>query len=507
MNALRGHSNIQGLTDLGLLSNLLPGYLTLPREAEQDYDAYIAKRTAKPLRPGQLSYWQNYRKFHVSLMKAWFGKSATKENNWCYDWLPKLDMPGAGYDVLRYFDMMYQGKVNGYFCQGFNPVAASFPQQGQGERRFRQAEVPGDDGPAGHRDLGVLAQRRRVQRRRHRQQIQTEVFRLPTTCFAEEDGSIVNSGRWLQWHWKGAEPPGEAQERHRDHVADLHAPAQDVPEGGRRVPRPDPQPDLALFQPAEPDRGRTGDGVQRQGAGGPGRPQGPDHGHAQGRRAAARLCPAARRRHHRQRLLDLRRLLDPAGQPDGPPRQQRPLRHGPDPGLGLGVAGEPAHPLQPRLGRRQRQAVGPEPQPGVVERQVLGRHRHPGLQGRRTPGRRHGPVHHEPRRRGAPVRRRQDGRRAVPGALRAVRDAAGHQPAAPEPAGDQQPGGAGVQERHGTVRHGGQVPLRGHHLPAHRALPLLDQARPRSTPSRSPSSSSRSARRWPRNWASMPATA
>ncbi len=33
--------------------------------------------------------------------------------------------------------------------------------------------------------------------------IQTEVFRLPSTCFAEEDGSIANSGRWLQWHWKG----------------------------------------------------------------------------------------------------------------------------------------------------------------------------------------------------------------------------------------------------------------------------------------------------------------
>ncbi len=128
MNALRGHSNIQGLTDLGLLSNPLPGYLTLPGEAEQDYDAYIAKRTPKPLRPGQLSYWQNYPKFHVSLMKAWFGKPATKENNWCYDWLPKLDMPGAGYDVLRYFDMMDQGKVNGYICQGFNPVA-SFPNK------------------------------------------------------------------------------------------------------------------------------------------------------------------------------------------------------------------------------------------------------------------------------------------------------------------------------------------------------------------------------------------
>src|SRR3546814_7344828 len=36
MNALRGHSNIQGLTDIGLMSDLLPGYLTLPRQEEQE---------------------------------------------------------------------------------------------------------------------------------------------------------------------------------------------------------------------------------------------------------------------------------------------------------------------------------------------------------------------------------------------------------------------------------------------------------------------------------------
>jgi len=37
MNALRGHSNIQGLTDLGLMSDLLPGYITLPNEKEASY--------------------------------------------------------------------------------------------------------------------------------------------------------------------------------------------------------------------------------------------------------------------------------------------------------------------------------------------------------------------------------------------------------------------------------------------------------------------------------------
>ncbi len=42
-------------------------------------------------------------------------------------------------------------------------------------------------------------------------QIATEVFRLPTTCFAEDDGSITNSSRWLQWHHKAAPPPGESR--------------------------------------------------------------------------------------------------------------------------------------------------------------------------------------------------------------------------------------------------------------------------------------------------------
>ena len=206
MNALRGHSNIQGLTDLGLLSNLLPGYMSLPLEREQNYEDYIKARALKPLRPNQMSYWQNYPKFYVSLMKAWWGNSATKENNWAFDYLPKLD---KGYDVLQAFEMMGQGKMNGYICQGFNPVA-SFPNKakinaGLAKLKFlvvidplatETSEFWKNFGP--YNDVDPT-------------KIQTEVFRLPSTCFAEEDGSLTNSGRWLQWHWKGAEPPGEAK--------------------------------------------------------------------------------------------------------------------------------------------------------------------------------------------------------------------------------------------------------------------------------------------------------
>jgi len=206
MNALRGHSNIQGLTDLGILSASLPGYLTMPGQAEQDYGKYIAARTQMPLRPGQMSYWQNYPKFHVSLMKSWWGPAATAENNWAYDYLPKLDKQ---YDMLQIFELMNQGKVNGYIAQGFNPLAAlsnkDRVRNGLSKLKFLVVMDPLATETADfwknhgeYNDVDTAS-------------IQTEVFRLPTTCFAEEEGSVVSSSRVLQWHWKAAEPPGEAK--------------------------------------------------------------------------------------------------------------------------------------------------------------------------------------------------------------------------------------------------------------------------------------------------------
>jgi formate dehydrogenase major subunit len=207
MNALRGHSNIQGLTDLGVMSHLLPGYLGCPTESEPDLKTYLEKRTPKPLRPGQMNYWQNYPKFFVSLMKAWWGPAATKENDFAFDFLPKNDKP---YDILTAFELMHQGKVNGYVCQGFNPLA-SIPDKAKLIEALSKLTYLVTIDP--------LATETSTFWRNHGEfndvdpkKIQTEVFRLPSTCFAEEDGSLVNSGRWLQWHWKGAEPPGEAKQ-------------------------------------------------------------------------------------------------------------------------------------------------------------------------------------------------------------------------------------------------------------------------------------------------------
>ncbi|MDR6285898.1 formate dehydrogenase major subunit [Methylopila jiangsuensis] len=206
MNALRGHSNIQGLTDLGLLSNMLPGYLNLPTEKEKDFGTYMSTRGFKPLRPGQTSFWQNYKKFFVSFQKSMWGDRATAENDWAYDWLPKLDVT---YDVLRTFELMNQGKVTGYFCQGFNPLM-TFPNRGKitaglAKLKWLVTMDPLDTETSrfweNHGEFNDVKTA----------DIQTEVFQLPTSCFAEDEGSIVNSGRWLQWHNAAVSPPAEAR--------------------------------------------------------------------------------------------------------------------------------------------------------------------------------------------------------------------------------------------------------------------------------------------------------
>jgi len=207
MNALRGHSNIQGLTDLGLLSTSLTGYMSLAKDAEQDLDTYYKTRALKALRPNQMSFWQNYPKFFVSQQKAWWGKAATKENDWAFHYLPKWD---KGYDMLQTFDLMHQGKVNGYICQGFNPVASLANKtkvvESLSKLKFLVIIDPLETETANfwknHGEFHDVKS----------EDIQTVVFRFPSTCFAEEDGSLTNSGRWLQWHWRGAEPPGEARQ-------------------------------------------------------------------------------------------------------------------------------------------------------------------------------------------------------------------------------------------------------------------------------------------------------
>jgi formate dehydrogenase major subunit len=206
VNALRGHSNIQGLTDLGVLSHLLPGYLGIPVESEHDLKTYVEKRTPKPLRPGQMNYWQNYPRFIVSLLKAWYGPAASKANDFAFHYLPKNDKV---YDILQVFQLMWEGRVNGYICQGFNPLG-SVPDKEKLTQALSRLKFLVIIDPLST-ETSNFWQNHGEFNDVNPKEIQTEIFRLPSTCFAEEEGSLVNSGRWLQWHYKGAEPPGEAK--------------------------------------------------------------------------------------------------------------------------------------------------------------------------------------------------------------------------------------------------------------------------------------------------------
>ncbi|MBJ7221329.1 MULTISPECIES: formate dehydrogenase-N subunit alpha [unclassified Brenneria] len=205
INALRGHSNIQGYTDLGLLSLRLPGYMDLPSENQTTLQTYLEQITPKALLPDQVNYWKNTPKFFISLMKSLYGEHAQPENDWGFDWLPKWDQ---SYDALNYTQRMIEGKVNGYIAQGFNPIAA-FADSNKARDALKTLKFLVIIDPLAT-ETSNFWQNHGELNEVDPSQIQTEVFRLPSSCFAEENGSIVNSGRWLQWHFKGAEPPAEA---------------------------------------------------------------------------------------------------------------------------------------------------------------------------------------------------------------------------------------------------------------------------------------------------------
>ena len=309
MNALRGHSNIQGLTDLGTaVEPACRATSPCRAKASRTTRKFIAARALKPLRPNQMSYWQNTPKFHVSLMKAWWGNAATAENNWAYDYLPKLDKL---YDMLQVFELMHQGKINGYL-PGLQSAGRG-PEQGQDDGGVGEAQIPGHHGSAGHRDLGVLAQLRRAQRRRLEQD--------PDRSVPPAD-HLLRRGRTARWSTRraGCSGIGRAPIRRARRAAT----SKSWPASSRACARmyakdggafPDPILNLTwpYAQPDSPDpeelaKEYTGKALKDLAD-----PKDPDQDHAQGRRAARGICRTARRRQHAERLLDFLRRVGPTG--------------------------------------------------------------------------------------------------------------------------------------------------------------------------------------------------
>ncbi len=212
INAQRGHSNIQGATDMGAW-NMLPGYLKLPRADARDLRQYLDANTPRALRPNSLNYWGNTSKFLVSLLKAYYGASATAANDFGYDNLPKIgETDNYGWGFL--FDRMAAGEMEGMISFGMNPVAGgpNTPKMLAGLARLKWLIVVEnfETETASFWKAKELAEKY-YPSAPEPADVDTEVFLLPAGCFAEKDGTFVNSSRWLQWKNAALPPPGEAK--------------------------------------------------------------------------------------------------------------------------------------------------------------------------------------------------------------------------------------------------------------------------------------------------------
>ncbi|HET7342209.1 MAG TPA: formate dehydrogenase-N subunit alpha, partial [Methylomirabilota bacterium] len=197
--ALRGHANVQGATDLELLYHELPGYLAMPlRDQHPDLKTYLEKETPKG------GYWTNKPKFMVSLLKAFYGDAATKDNEFGYQWLPKRASADA-YSHQHMFVDMYEGKIKGFLADGQNPAVG-----GPNAKLARAAMAKLDwllvvdifltETAEFWKAPGVDAK-----------DVKTEVFFLPAAPAAEKDGSLTNTMRLIQWHDRAVTPPGDAR--------------------------------------------------------------------------------------------------------------------------------------------------------------------------------------------------------------------------------------------------------------------------------------------------------
>ena len=198
VNAQRGESNVQGSTDMAMLYHILPGYNPMVDATKHaSLKDYIEKETPKT------SYWSNRPKFIISMLKAWYGDKATKENDFCFDWLPKLD--GKDHSHMAIFQAMAEGKVKGFFAWGQNPAVGG-PNTIAARRALENLDwlVAVD---LFETETASFWKRPGA----NPKDIKTEVFLLPAAFSYEKEGTVSNSSRWIQWRWMAVEPPGQAK--------------------------------------------------------------------------------------------------------------------------------------------------------------------------------------------------------------------------------------------------------------------------------------------------------
>jgi formate dehydrogenase major subunit len=200
--ALRGHCSIQGSTDIPTLYNMLPTYLPQP-------NAFKEHRTLKDLLEHETpltGWWHNFPKYFVSLLKAWYGDNATRDNDFCYDCLPKMT---GDHSQLPITLATVDGVVKGTFVFGQNPVVGSVNsdliERGLAQLEWLVVRDSFETETASFWKKGRLVQRGELKPG----DIATEIFLLPACAPAEKDGTLTTTGRLVQWHDVVVEPTGD----------------------------------------------------------------------------------------------------------------------------------------------------------------------------------------------------------------------------------------------------------------------------------------------------------
>ncbi len=202
--ALRGHASIQGSTDIPTLYNMLPTYLPQPNvfKDHATFDAYVAAETPAT------GWWHNFPKYAVSLLKAWYGENARADNEWGYQFLPKLT-GDVSQQVMTL--AMADRLMRGWFMMGQNPlvgaVNADLVEKGLGQLQFLVVRDMAVTETANFWEKGRLVQKGEVRP----EDIETEVFFFPTSLSGEKDGTVTNTNRLVQWHDSVLVAPGDSR--------------------------------------------------------------------------------------------------------------------------------------------------------------------------------------------------------------------------------------------------------------------------------------------------------
>jgi formate dehydrogenase major subunit len=202
INALRGEANVQGSTDYAILYHILNGYLKSPTYDNVSLADYNTTWTPKSSDPRSANWWENTPKYMTSLLKAYWGDAATEKNDFCYDYLPKRS---GNYSFLKLMERLQGGGFEGLVCMGTNPIVGG-PDAGSIANGLDNLKwmVAAD---LWETETSVFWRRPGVDPKN----INTEVFLLPAASSVEKEGSISNSGRWVQWRYKAVNPPGHAE--------------------------------------------------------------------------------------------------------------------------------------------------------------------------------------------------------------------------------------------------------------------------------------------------------